>query len=179
MPTKICIVEALLFPGFMYRSESWTIKKAEHEKNWVFQIKVPKRTLESTLESKEIKPVDPKGNQSWIFTGRTDAEAPIFDWCEELTHSLILGKIEGRRRRGQQRMIWLDGISSSMDMSLNKLWEIGKDREAWHASVHGVAKTLTWQWLNNSRRLKSYLGYKIYRTLGLIDDTECGIEGIF
>ena len=119
-------------------------------KNWCFQTVVLVKTLESPLDSKEIKPVNPKGNQTWIFIRRTDAEteAPKF-WTPHaksqlLGKTLMLGKIEGRNRRGWQRIRWLDSITDSMNMNLRKLQETGKDRRVWCAIVHGAAKSLTW-----------------------------------
>ena len=124
--------------------ESWA------PKNWCFWAVVLEKTLESPLDCKEIHPFHPKGNQSWIFTGRTDAEAeaPIL-WPPDVKSQLIgkdpdAGKIEGRRRRGWQRTRWLGGIMDSMDMGLSKFWEMVKDRETRCAAIHGITKCRTW-----------------------------------
>ena len=118
-------------------------------KNWCFWTLVLEKTLESTLDCKEIQPVHSKGDQSWVFFGRTDAEAELqyfghpMGITDSLEKTLMLGKIEGRRRRGQQGMRWLDGITDSMEMSLNKFQKLVLDREAWHDAFFGVTKSQT------------------------------------
>ena len=110
---------------------------------------VLEKTLESPLDCKEIQPVHPKGNQSWVFIGRTDVEAEtqyfghLMRRADSFEKTLMLGKIEGRKRRGRQRMRWLDGITKLMDMNLGELWELVMDREARGVVIHGVPKSRT------------------------------------
>ena len=164
LPTKVCLVKAMVFPVVIYGYESWNVKKAEHQRIDAFVLWCWRRLLRVPWTAKRsnqsiLKEISPGISLEGLMLKLKLEYFGHFMWrVDSLEKTLMLGGIGGRRRRGRQRMRWLDGITDSMDMRLSELQELVMDREAWHAAIHGVAKS--WIRLSDWTELMNQIGIR-------------------